>query len=364
MNDVHNDASSSISCAYTMPDTLELNPLRMALHAAPVHELTAYLARARSRMMANPQDEHTLAFSQAQLALVRESFNHGIRQGESVLHRVCKRLTDSLMEGQCERQSVVVCEVAETGERMRIEHAIREEALYGQTDLALGQSVLERMRMIVNDTFVEPRLVANYVEYLPLVLSEPLVHRISSRIKAEEEIWNKVVDEIFDLDGIVSRDKQLSQYSRYVKDIFGVKIVVGSDPDARRVHDWLVSACRSGGVLYRLDVHDVPTETVETKDYLHDNGKNSGWGALKSVFLISGKTVEIQVQTLENNTLELQRLTTQSHSAFKQRREQVRDEVARTIPLFGYYRELLRWMFQSPGTVAPCLSGIRVVIED
>ena len=30
-----------------------------------------------------------------------------------------------------------------------------------------------------------------------------------SRIKAEEQIWNKVVDTIFDLDRLVQLDKQL-----------------------------------------------------------------------------------------------------------------------------------------------------------
>ena len=46
-------------------------------------------------------------------------------------------------------------------------------------------------------------LIANYVEYLPLQLSAVGVHKLITRIKAEEEIWNKVVDEIFDIDALV-----------------------------------------------------------------------------------------------------------------------------------------------------------------
>ena len=47
-----------------------------------------------------------------------------------------------------------------------------------------------------------------------------------SRIKAEEEIWNKVCDEIFRIDELLERDKKLRALSRYVKDVFGVKVVV------------------------------------------------------------------------------------------------------------------------------------------
>jgi hypothetical protein len=335
----------------------------MALEASAVNEFTAMLSRARAEMLARPDQQHTLRFSSAELDVVRDSFNTSIRQGEAVLHRVCARLTDHLMAGRCDRQSVVVAEVLPTGERLRIEHAIREEALYGQTDLALGQSVLTRMRVRAGFEWAEPRLVANYVEYLPLALTDPLVHRIVSRIKAEEEIWNKVVDEIFDLDGIVRRDKQLSQYSRYVKDIFGAKIVVGSEVDAHLVHTWIVDACQPGGALNPLSELDTPTELVEQKDYLDGPRKQSGWNAIKSVLSLSGKTVEIQVQTLENHTLELQRLTAQSHAAFKQRRDTIRDEVASTIPLFAFYRELLRWVFLRPTEPAPTLPNVQVVLD-
>ena len=48
------------------------------------------------------------------------------------------------------------------------------------------------------------------------------------RIKAEEEIWNKVVDEIFEVDSLVERDKELRHLSRYVKKFPGrhVRIAV------------------------------------------------------------------------------------------------------------------------------------------
>ena len=74
-------------------------------------------------------------------------------------------------------------------------------------------------------------LVANVVEYQPSGMNEWGIHKFISRIKAEEQIWNKVVDTIFGLDRLVRADKQLRHLGRFVKDVFGVKAIVG-DPKA------------------------------------------------------------------------------------------------------------------------------------
>jgi hypothetical protein len=56
-------------------------------------------------------------------------------------------------------------------------------------------------------------------------------------------------------------------------------------------------------------------------------------------------TFEIQVQPLRNYLAEKERLTGESHVGFKARREALRDKLAERFPLFGFYRELLRWLF-------------------
>ena len=58
------------------------------------------------------------------------------------------------------------------------------------------------------------------------------IHKFISRIKAEEQIWNKVVDSIFGFDQLVNADKQLRHLGGFVKDVFGVK--VGRRRSARR----------------------------------------------------------------------------------------------------------------------------------
>lgn len=329
-----------------------------------VHALIAYLSDTRDAVLAGGDEVHTLRFSRAELAAVRDGFNAAIRRGEATLHRLCESFTAELMGGRCDKQSVVIAETPGSGERVRLERHITDDALYALTDLALGMSVLERVRFRSGDDWVQPRLVANFVEYHPLHVGQPVIHKIVSRIKAEEEVWNKVVDEIFDLDNLVARDKELARYSRFVKDVFGIKIVVGSDEDAERVHEWLERACAEGTVFHQVAETGEPVRMIETKNYLATGQKRSGWAALKSVVTAGGQTVEIQIQPLDNHVRELQALTEQSHAAFKSRRESVRDEIARNIPLFGHYRELLRWMFQAPERPAPVFAGLRVELVE
>ena len=81
--------------------------------------------------------------------------------------------------------------------------------------------------------------MANFVEYQPTALNRFAVHKMTTRIKAEEELWNKVCDELFSLDTLVARDKELRNLSRYVKDVFGLKIVVGKPEDAQELQETL-----------------------------------------------------------------------------------------------------------------------------
>jgi hypothetical protein len=99
------------------------------------------------------------------------------------------------------------------------------------------------------------------------------------------------------------------------------------------------------------------------KDYLNSRGrKRSGWQAIKSVVRWHGKTFEIQIQPLRNFLHEREQLTTESHSGFKAQREQVRDEIAKQIPLFGFYRDLLQWLFADGDGKPPTFKGIRVEV--
>jgi hypothetical protein len=192
---------------------------------------------------------------------------------------------------------------------------------------------------------------------------------LNSRIKAEEEIWNKVVDEIFDLDSIVIRDKELRHLSRYVKDIFGIKIVVGEMDDIYEVQEKLKTISWPDEMLAKLWIE--PSESarmlhfVEEKDYLaHSRRKLTGWEAVKSVVIWAGKTFEIQIQSLRTFLRERELLTSESHISFKANRAQVRSQVAKQIPLFGFYQEMLAWLFLNPDGPPPRHRRVRLHLVD
>ena len=107
---------------------------------------------------------------------------------------------------------------------------------------------------------------------------------------------------------------------------------------------------------------------LEVKDYLgksEDPGtKSSGWRAVKSVVRWNEHLFEIQIQPLRNYHQELERFTQESHEEFKAQRDAVRNTLAQQVPLFGYYRDLLRWLFESPSGAPPRFPGVTVELVD
>ena len=112
------------------------------------------------------------------------------------------------------------------------------------------------------------------------------VNRLTSRVKAEEELWNKVADELFALDELVARDKHLRQYSKFIKDIFGIKIVCEDDETCRKKVYQALQNMSTQDTIFRAPVGESKRllEFVETKDYLNCEPakmKKTGWRAIK-----------------------------------------------------------------------------------
>ncbi|MFN8460062.1 MAG: hypothetical protein U0401_36330 [Anaerolineae bacterium] len=344
------------------------SPLWMITTEPSLNELVARLQRLRAELMQNLDRTHQLRFSRSHLEEVRQAFANMIRHGEEKLHRLCQLLCDSLVVSY-QMQSVVIGEVETTKERFTIIRALSAQDLYATTDIDLGNRQLKKLRFFDGNDWSKANVVASMVDYQPTEANPHNIHRLISRIKAEEEIWNKVVDEIFDLDEIVARDKKLRHLSRYVKDIFGIKIVVGEWREAREVQSALIELTWPEADLEACEIQPGPETRrlsfVEVKDYLAPNQqKQSGWEGVKSVVKWAGKTFEIQVQPLGNFLHERELLTKESHNTFKLNRERVREEVAQQIPLFRFYRDLLRWLFQNPDTPPPTYPGVTISLVD
>lgn len=291
-----------------------------------------------------------------------------IRRGERDLHLLAGLLAERFL-GTVQRRSVVIGEIERTRERFTLTVDVTEEEVTGSTDIDLGNRVLARMAFADQRGWLRASLISNVVEYEADSPNAWSVYRLLTRIKAEEEIWNKVADEIFELDRLVLKDKQLRHLGRYVKDVFGVKIVVGTAQDAERLQG-VLHALRFDDA--RLEAQKLPLDAphrtlkfLEVKNYLEqESRKRSGWAAMKSVVEWAGRTFEVQIQPLSNFLHERERLTRESHASFKSTRERVRDEIAARMPLFGFYRSLLRWLFVDPSAEPPIHEGVEVVLTD
>ena len=348
-------------------DLLEVSPLWMVSQAPALNALVVSLKRARAELETGTFGGK-LVFSRPALAQARAEFGAMIRRGEQDLHALAGLVGEAVL-GQYALRSSAIGEIERTRERFTLTLDVSEQDLATSTDLDLGTRILARLAIADQRGWMRATLISNVVEYEPSGPTPLNVYRILTRIKAEEEIWNKVVDELFDLDSIVLKDKQLRHLGRFVKDVFGLKVVVGADADALRLQQHLA------GLEFtpeRLAARGLPTgeshrrlEFVETKDYLdRPSRKQSGWSALKSVVRWADRTFELQVQPLSNFLHERERLTRESHASFKLTRERVRDEVAERLPLFGFYRALLRWLFLDPTSEPPTQEGVELVLTD
>ena len=339
------------------------SPLWMVSKDPRVTNLVTELQRQCREIQANPEEPHLIRFSSQELEEVREAFAALIRRGESRLHRLCSLLCRSFLPNY-EMSSVVIGQVGREGERFTLVQALSHEQLFQMTDLDLGQRQLSRLRFLDDARWRRPNLVANFVEYQPQELDARGIHRLSSRIKAEEAIWNKVVDEMFCLDDLVHQDKQLRHMSRYVKDVFGLKVITADAESARRFHQELKTHIFSDQILTELKCpsseETLGLEFLETKDYIDGDPKRSGWKALKSVIRWWDTTFELQVQPLRNYLRERERLSQESHISFKNHRDELREQVSSIQPLYGFYRSLLRWLFLRPDSPAPSFSNVEV----
>jgi hypothetical protein len=344
------------------------SPLWLVAEEPQIEELVLALDASRQSILDQPDAEHTMMFSRAKLESCRNAFAAMIRRGEAKLHKLCELLGERFLGEAFDLDSIVVGEVPTTRERFTLSHRISATDLYSYTDLDLGSRQLRRFRVHDGARLQTPMLVANVVEYQPRTMGRFAVHKLVSRIKAEEEIWNKVVDEIFGLDTLVNRDKQLRELSRFVKDVFGIKFVVDEAADVLRLQEALADLRMQDSDLDRYDVPSLDATRrlglVEVKSYMDDEKKRSGWGAMKSVVSWWDKLFEIQILTLATHHNERETLTRESHTGHKSRRESVRDTVAERIPLFKFYRDLLRWLFiAAPDEAAPTFPKVAIVVN-
>jgi hypothetical protein len=337
------------------------SPLSMAMHAPVLHQFINFLAQKKLEQEANPDQHIHINLDKEQIAQVREVFRQSILEGERHLHHLSHLCASILLDGHFELHSNVIGLLPGVEERpFHIREKISTQTLLSIPDIDLGNHMLDNFRYKKESSWVSLELSANFVEYLPLTRPQTRVNRLTSRVKAEEELWNKVTDELFAIDELVERDKHLRQYSKFVKDIFGIKIVCEDESTCYKVHEHLQEITLAQAIAHNVDIsknamlstdnkHSAKLlDFIETKDYLgceESSMKKTGWKALKSVTNWNDRLIEFQVQPLDNYYLEIDHMAGPSHNSFKIRRDALREALTAQLPLYGVFRDLLKNLF-------------------
>jgi hypothetical protein len=309
---------------------------------------------------ANGQRAEELILSREEMTYVRKQWEDIVLHGEHKLHSLASLLSEGLLRTEnIQRVARVVAgpkeEVETSDSRIVIEEFISPEQLNQTTDYRLAAEIARRYlyRPHGGDEFASIYARALFLEFRPLELGDGSVAtRVITRVKANDAIWNKVTDALFSIDSVISRDKILNTKSKYVKDVFGIKILVGQGHDCYAVESQLddmdLRPRLSGLNEQHLGQLPDQLELVERKDYLESKGrKKTGWQALKNVYRWGHHYFEIQIQTEANYFAEISDLSSTSHRTFEMQRRHLRWELEDILPHYRDFRHLLRGIFDT-----------------
>lgn len=302
-----------------------------------------------------------LRLSREEVAYVREQWESVVLEGERRLHGLARLLVGELIgTDNVQRVARVVAgpkeEIEGSDARIVIEEFISKAQLATTTDYGLAADISRRYlyRPVSEEgegfSALYPR--ALFLEFRPLEIGEDgYTTRVITRVKANDAIWNKVCDALFDIDRVISRDKILNTKSKYVKDVFGIKILVFRPHDCYAAEKQLDETVFNLAKLSAMDLDGLPNhlEMVERKDYLSQQGKQkkTGWEALKNVYRWGEHTFEIQIQTEANYFAEISDLSSTSHRTFEMQRRHLRWELEKILPHYQDFRHLLRGIFDT-----------------
>lgn len=343
------------------------SPLMMVLNAPEINEFIQILQNLRQQAEKQPTSQPLhLNLSSRFIASVQQSFKTQILQGEYRLHQLSQALCQHFFKRGFELHSNVIGLLPDGNRPFLIREKIDEQLLLSLTDVDLGNHLLNRFRYEHNQSWKSLELSANYVEYIPKEKQVESVNRVTSRVKAEEEIWNKVTDEIFQIDDMIQRDKELRLYSKFVKDVFGVKIIGNTEADCEFIQQELIQMSSLSHISPDGQLSQFPFTLIETKDYLFcppEKRKKTGWKAIKNVVIWNQGLFEIQIQPLVNYYMEIDHMSGSSHQSFRLQREKIRKELAHIIPLYQPFRDLIRTIFFGDNFTPPT-HGFSIQLTD
>ena len=347
-------------------DVWAASPLALLTTDGRVHALFALLAGQLEAMReADVRGERppVLRLRSSDVEYARARWDDSILRGERLLYNLATLLAWRFL-GTRDFQTVVRIvagpdEGYEPESRIVIEERLDPSTFERVSDHTLASRIAQRYQYRPHHDEPFGRLYPR-ASFLEFRASDPadepnvaVATRVLTRLKVDEQIWNKVCDAFFGIDDLVQRDKILNTMSRFIKDIFGIKVLTPTPEASFEVDRALATMRFRPDELAALGVEAAAAaeelRVIERKDYLTpppSERKQTGWAAIKNVHRWAGQIFEVQIQTESNYVGEQSRLSSASHFTFQMRRRVLRHRLEEVVPYYREFRRVLKALFK------------------
>jgi hypothetical protein len=322
-----------------------ISPLSSITSSGIVNQLLRDFNTFRMNATNNPETVHTLAVSSSQLRQVRNELALLSLNDEKGLHvlagLLCHRYLgkDITIEAQVQMKNVL-------GENedssSLLKQVISRCELFSRSDIEIAESISGRSAQSLGASVIEYRSSSGK--------TDGAVHAIRTRIKAWESLSDKIVDRMFD--------------GNTITDLSGIAIVVDTEDDVRNVYGQLARLRWSDAELKVVGLQ--PSDTIRRLDIFKTSDKlgleHINWRGIKVAGFWGNQCVEIQIKTVDFLRREQASNTPESHSAYRRDREKRRERNARSVPMYDFSRDFIKFALLGGGVPANLPTNVRLDI--
>lgn len=300
------------------------SPLSGAVPSPLVNSYLHELVEGAERILANPDSPHEMRISRSRIDAVRREAAECLRESERDL-----RCLAGLVAARFIGDVTISAEVG------------GQKVSSPQRCLALEAARIDRDRFASS---AEEMARSPILSYQPKHESGEIrnegVEEIRTRCKAPESLLNKLVDRMFGLHSSTPND-----FSRYLKDVRGMSLIVSSEDEVRQVSRALHSLSFRDEELAQFGIEpSAATRSVVTFNTRDRLIGDSAWKGIKFVLAWNGSCTEVQIKTRDFFEKERQSDTREAHGSHKERQKRAREEFAERTGLaevMSFYHALL-----------------------
>jgi len=256
-------------------------------------------------MRASVQSRQPITIEPKDIDYIRRKFSKGVLLGEQRLYELVRNLVGEFWKNPKVKTVLHVwgkCPKRGHEDLLQVEYDVsdQQDDLFRYSDTSIAERFTPNCESCGGTTTV----ILSFMHYDPVVKDKTSPLAIYTRIKTTSNICYKIADMAFDIDVMFKRDKIYSEYSQFVSDMYGLKLVVSENDQMEE------SADRIGNLP--------GVEVVEEKSYIGQNRKRSGFEALKLVLRWEYQLFEIQIQT--NEMFDTERTSrSANHTTYRER---------------------------------------------